>query len=233
MLLRICSRIKEAIILIVIRFVMAWKKLLECCILIPMYFKKPQLFRLDVLFVWHFLFKNPYKVSKYYLQIREEKDIHCYGETRASSILTIIRECNISSEDIFYEVGCGRGRASFWFHYLVGCQVLANEQIPLFVSEANKIKKKLGITGMDFLQEDLTLSDYSKASVIYFYGTSVEESKIKKFISKLNVLPKQSKVISVSYPLSDYSRDINFKIIKVFETRFPWGKTNVYLQAKI
>ena len=75
-------------------------------------------------------------------------------------------------------------------------------------------------------------TDYSQATVVYFYGTTAETEFILELIEKLKDLPLGAKVITVSYPLTSYMPVPIFRLVKTFPVQFPWGEADVYLQIR-
>ena len=170
-----------------------------------------------------YLLLNPYEISKNFLRKRGEMDIHQYGETPLLTMDLIARNANLSSKDHLYELGSGRGRTSFFLNYFYGCKVTGIEWIERFVEKGNKIAKKHCLEVV-FQKANFLHSDLSLATVIYLYGTMLPDSIIFQLCKKIR---KGTKVISVSYPLSDY--DSKFEVIAQFTARFPWGEGEVYV----
>ena len=71
-------------------------------------------------------------------------------------------------------------------------------------------------------------SDLTKASVIYLYGTCLKDEAISTLLFSFKELKKGTKVVTVSYPLSDYTDA--FVLKKKFIASYPWGKTEVFIQ---
>jgi len=69
-----------------------------------------------------------------------------------------------------------------------------------------------------------------KASVIYLYGTCLQDAEIDHIIRKLEAFSQGTKVITISYPLVDYDTNA-FHMEKTFSVSFPWGETSAYLQT--
>jgi len=169
--------------------------------------------------------KNPYQISKKYLKTQKKKDIYTYGETPLSVMAKIVQECQLTSEDRVIEMGAGRGRGALFLAEYVGCQVEAFEIIPDFVENfkesvpSPKIKMKL---------EDMFSAPFSRATAIYLYGTMLEEEQIQALARNF---PKSCKIITVSYPLSDYNDEYETK--KSFSGIFPWGETQIYWNERM
>lgn len=175
-----------------------------------------------------YLFSNPYRTSRCFLQKKGAADIHQYGETPLTSLALIAEECGIAPQDHLFELGCGRGRGVFFLSHIYGCKATGIEWISQFVDKA----KKVSSARVSFIQGDMTKADLSDASIIYLYGTCLENEVIYQLIGSFKKLKKGSKIITVSYSLLDYSED-GFSLKKTFPVTFPWGETEVYLQEKL
>ncbi|MBS0629063.1 MAG: class I SAM-dependent methyltransferase [Verrucomicrobia bacterium] len=165
----------------------------------------------DLALLCEYRSKNPYQISKEFLKT------HCYGETPLTSVAHIVKECGLSSADTLIEMGAGRGRASLFLAEYVGCRVIAYEQIPAFV------EKFPSSPNIKILSQDMFSGDFSKGTAIYLYGTMLTDQEIQKLCT---LFPPKVKIITVSYPLSDYSD--HYVVKKVFTVKFPWGKTEGY-----
>jgi len=172
-----------------------------------------------------YLLLNPYQISKRFLQKRGEMDVHQYGETPLLTMDLIAKNAELSSKDHLYELGSGRGRTSFFLNYFYGCRVTGIEWIQKFVEKGNKISQKHCLE-VFFRNENFLNSDFSDASIIYLYGTMLPDSMIFQLCKKIR---KGVKVITISYPLSDY--DSKFQVIQQFTALFPWGEADVYINA--
>lgn len=176
----------------------------------------------NLFYLWH----NPYRVVKKFLQKKGVEDVHQYGETPLETIISIGRALNLKKNDHVFELGSGRGLAAFYLKIFFGCRVTAIEQIPLFVRKAKRINNLLKLD-IEFRCEDFCESDLSNATAIYLFGTCLSDEIIEKICKKIRV---KQKVVSISYPLSDYDPD--FHLLKMFEVEYPWGKTEAYLNEK-
>lgn len=185
------------------------------------YCRYPFMIKVDLMLMSAYFFINPYRALRKYLQKRGESNPHQYGETPPEVIETLIDAAGgIKRYQYFADLGAGRGRISFFVQKFYGCRVFAYEQLEVFVRKGRKLFPKVQFTLGDFLEADL-----SKMDIIYFYGTMMKESEILAFVSKVK---KGCRVISVSYPLTNY--DSRFKVTKKVDITFPWGKTKGYIQ---
>lgn len=196
------------------------------------YYSSVRFAKIDLALLLTYLFNNPYLISKKFLLQRGEKEVYAYGETPLTTLEAISKECQIAEKDVVYELGCGRGRTCFWLNTFIGCRVVGVEYIPEFVERANQVKSKFQVDGVEFRHQDMLITDYSDATVIYLYGTTLEDATINQLITKLQKTAPGTKIITVSYPLTDYASSTMFEVMRCFPARFPWGETDVYLHIR-
>lgn len=180
-----------------------------------------------------YLFNNPFSISKRFLEQRKNQDIYAYGETPLKTLELILSKVKITKEDHFFDLGSGRGRAAFFINAFTDAKVTAIEYIPEFVDRAKRIQQKLNIQKLSFINEDLMDSDLSSGTIFYLYGSSYPDDFLKKLAEKLAHLKAGIRVISVSFPITEYLKDKNlFEVINCFPTEFPWGESTVYVAIK-
>lgn len=196
------------------------------------YYTNRQFCKVDLFLLITYLFDNPFAISKRFLMRRGEKEIHTYGETPFSTMELITKECQIASKDTLFELGCGRGRTCFWLKAFIGCKVVGIDYIPEFIERANAVKAKFKLEGVEFRHQDMINADLTGATVIYLYGTCLDDSVIEKLLEKFKTVPAGTKIITVSYPLTDYTQQPIFEVMKRFPARFTWGTGDVYLHIK-
>jgi len=185
---------------------------------------------LDRSFIKRYLFRSPYTISKRYLRHKGECSVHTYGETPLPTYEKIAREAYIHSEDIYLELGFGRGRGIFFLHHFFQCRAIGVERIPLFVGLAKQVAIQHNLEDVSFICADFNLMSLPTASVVYLYGTALHEEEIYPLISKLKTLPAGARIVSISYPLTDYEGKA-FHVQKCFPVTFLWGETDAYLQT--
>jgi SAM-dependent methyltransferase len=194
------------------------------------YYPHLSFLKIDTSLLFSYLFHHPFRVSKQFLRSRGELDIYTYGETPLTTLEEIAKTCQISSQDTLFELGCGRGRSCFWLNQFIGCRVVGVDYVPMFIQRANRIKERFHLQEVEFRLEDLFTTDLTGATVIYLYGTCLEDHLIKQLINRFRHLPAGTKIITVSYSLLDYAPTAPFHLVKTFSATFTWGVTDVYLQ---
>ena len=223
-------RIKEFLILLWINFIVTLKNILELFKVIVLYWSNFSFFKADLSLQLMYLFHNPFKISKHFLQKQGAKEIYAYGETPLTSMAIIAKTCGIGPKDLVFELGAGRGRTAFWLNSFKHCSVVGIEFVEDFVERAQLITKRLDIKNVDFRLADMLTTDYTGATVCYLYGTCLDELTISHLAEKFSKLPQGTKIITVSYPLSDYTDLTCFEVMKRFTVPYPWGMGDVYLQ---
>lgn len=224
--------IREFLHLFWVNFTVQLRNLLEFLKVTYHYYPKLSFLRIDSYLVLSYLFTNPFAVSKKFLLQKGEKEIYAYGETPLTTLDKIAKECQISKDDTVFELGCGRGRTCFWLRSFIRCKTVGIEYIPEFITRANRVIEKFKLKKIEFRNEDILDSDYTGATVIYLYGTCFESEFIKKLIDKFRTLPSGTKIITISYPLTEYTEESIFEVMKRFPATFTWGTGDVYLQIK-
>ena len=182
------------------------------------YYRKIRFLIADLLLFLAYFFYNPFRIAKKHNVI--------YGETPLHTLDMIAERVRDSFKRYCHRYWLRPGEECC-FANVVGCKAIGIDLIPTFISKASRIQKITQSTRAQFLQRDFLTYDCRSATAIYLYGTTLEDDLIHKLITKFKTLSKGTKIITVSYPLSEY--DASFRLEKEFEVRFPWGKTTVYL----
>lgn len=158
---------------------------------------------------------NPYRV----------KEAFPYGETPLCSLKQIGDRCGLTAQDCVIDMGCGRGRGVFFLADHYSCQAHGVDQIDLFIERAQWLAKKYQIKGVSFTLGEMQTFNLHKATCIFFYGTTFEESFVAALTRRFSQLSQGTKIVTVSYPLEGLA------LIDQFTVSFPWGKGEVYIQT--
>ena len=210
----------------------SWYNFTEYLKVVFRYYRNVKFLLADLTLLSAYLFKNPYKISKAFLQKKGEKNIHAYGETPITTLDSICKKVGITDQDVVYELGCGRGRTCFWISQVIGAKTVGMEIIPDFVSSAQGVVDKYALKNLEFVLQDFKKANFKDASVIYLYGTLLEETAIRDLMNQLAETKPGTSVITISYPLTDYDNHGNFELMKRFPVKFPWGETDAFMQIR-
>lgn len=194
------------------------------------YYVDPEFEKIDKDLLTAYIFKNPYTISKNYLKKHQEEQIHTYGETPLKTYEKIAKESGLKPSDTFLELGSGRGRGALFLHHFYRCNVIGIERIPQFVKLSRHLAQKHHLEKASFICADMHEANLPKAQVIYLYGSCLKDQEISSLVKRLKTFPKETKIITISYPLTDYDENA-FHIEKSFSVSFPWGETDAYLQT--
>lgn len=226
------SILKEQLILLWINLKVKFSNIIEYCCVVMRYYPNFSFAKIDTALLLSYFFTNPFRISKSFLTQKGEKEIYTYGETPLTTLELIARNCEITAQDVVFELGCGRGRTCFWLNQWIGCSVVGIDYVPIFIEKAQCIKERFHIQNASFRLEDIFQTDLKGATVVYLYGTCYSAANIDLLIERFSKLPKGTKIITVSYSLTEFQPKAPFKIIKQFSAAFTWGQTDVYLQIK-
>lgn len=225
--------LKEHFSLLLLHAKVRYINLIEYCRVVFRYYRNHSFCKIDLALLFSYLFQNPYRLSKRFLLKAGESDVYTYGETPLTTLDQIARNCDLNFSDTVIEMGCGRGRTCFWLNQFIGCRVIGIEYVPEFVDKANRIKERFHVKRVEFRLEDFFKADLSEASVIYLYGSCLSSEQIDALIGRFSQLAKGTKIITVSYALTEIDSGAPFEIVKQFSAPFTWGVTTVTLQRKL
>jgi len=191
------------------------------------YYKKPKFALVDLALLLSYFFKSPYRIG------REYKDTEPYGETPLATLDTILRHCPLKPDEVAYELGSGRGRACFWLALYKGYKTVGIEYIPAFVEKAKKLAAFFSVNNAEFIEADMLKADLTRATWIYLFGSALSDETIVQLAKKLEKQPKGCRIITISYPLTAYSKSANFIVTQTLDLEFSWGITQAYIHEVI
>jgi SAM-dependent methyltransferase len=221
--------LQEFFVLLWIRICVSFYNFKEHARVIIYYYPRFSFFKVDLSLLFSYWGKNPFHISKEFLLSKNKENIYAYGETPLNTFELIAKQCQIKAEDVVLELGCGRGRGCFWLHEFIGCKVVGIDFVPIFIKKANQIASRFGIKGVQFYTEDFFRTKLGGFTVIYLYGSCLSAKEIQKMINRFRFLQKGTKIITVSYALTDVKWQTSLKLIKKFTASFAWGNAIIYL----
>lgn len=216
-----------------LRIFFFWKGLFDFFRTAFLYYGNKEFRQADCALLWSYVGENPYRISREFLQSRGETEVYAYGETPLASMEKIAKECGISEEDTVIELGCGRARTCFWLACVLKARVVGIDFVPEFIEKGEKVRRRYGILGMQLKCGDFLKEDFREGTVVYLHGTCMTDGEVTLLSDKLTRMKKGTKVITVSFPLTDYPLAEKWDLKKQFQANFTWGTTDVFLQVLI
>ena len=137
------------------------------------------------------------------------EDVELSDET----LREIFRFANLTKNDIFYHLGCGKGNsitiALEEFKVKKATGIDNNKEK---ISQGQELLQKKHITNGSFRHQDITISDINDASVILFWFS--DEKIIEEMIPRFQNLKPGCKIITIWGPITGYMPDkIDFPYI--------------------
>jgi precorrin-6B methylase 2 len=195
------------------------------------YFSPTPFWRWDLALLRQYAWKNPFCISRSYLEKQGASDLHLYGETPLTTLALIAQYAGWHRGDTLFELGAGRGRTCFWLRAFVDCRVVAIEQVPEFVAKAQSVQQRYIIDRLEFRCGDMLNADLTGATGVYLYGTCLSDEEIGAVVSAFEQLAPGTQIVTVSYSLADFSS--SYRTVKIFQAPFTWGVADVYIQEKL
>jgi SAM-dependent methyltransferase len=149
-----------------------------------LYWRYPRFALSHIKLIACYLGKNPFHISRKYLENKGEEEVYAYGETPLTTLEEICNQCAIDEGDRVYELGCGRGLTCLWLRHVRGCRVTGVEFVPTFISKAKSFEGD----SLTFLLEDFTKLTFEKADVVYLYGSCLDDASLQKLTQQLQTL---------------------------------------------
>lgn len=169
-------------------------------------------------------------------QVRESKGSPVYGEITYGSLNQLLSFLNLSSEDVFFDLGSGVGK------------------VILYTALTSKVKKAIGVElsttryndalaallnaqyfdpslskRCEFKNDDLMNIDLKPATVIYTCSTAFSLSFMRQVTERLSTFPHSFRLVT----LQDLPIEKDFTLINIMRLDMSWTrKTPVYIYQK-
>jgi SAM-dependent methyltransferase len=177
---------------------------------------------------------DPFRISKEYLIAKGAEEIYVYGETPIRVWNEIAKRTTLTSSDRVIDLGCGAARGLFFLASYYGCSVVGVDWISEFVERAQKISAQVGLNERaTFYTQEIVNAPLENATLIYLYGTCLEDELILQLIESFKRLAPGVRIVTVSFSLNEYCQPNFFSVKEVFEALFPWGRATVFIQEKV
>lgn len=188
-------------------------------------------FLVDTTLCFLYFFRTPFRYIRLHDESHKKQPLGPYGETEFSACEKILSEFNLSKDLSFADMGSGRGRLCFWLRLVRGQKsVIGIERLSLFVERARSVQRWFNVSNVTFLNEDWEKASLEGIDIIYLYGSALDDDRILALATRLQALPKGTKIITTSYSLDEFFPE-KFIVEKKISVRYIWGTSDVYLQS--
>ncbi|MGE0491871.1 MAG: cyclopropane-fatty-acyl-phospholipid synthase family protein [Vulcanimicrobiota bacterium] len=188
-------------------------------------FRVPRLWKVEALFWTHYLVR--FAPLDIYLQARALKrpfgDFR-YGETPWFTAEEILREAELGPDDVFIDLGCGRGKMVFMAHLLTGAQAIGVDLLASYLVVARRIVAWLGLDGVSFRHQDFADTPLEEVTCVYVAGTVFEEDTRLDLAACVDDLAEGTRWISVGWQ----TLHPDLELWRQQEYLFSWGRETVY-----
>jgi len=186
--------------------------------------KVPGLRAVEIEFIKNYIVKySPIYIYRDTRDIVYAKGSFSYGEVSYPVAAEIVREINITENDVFYDLGCGRGKMMFYTRLSTGATCIGVDLLPTHINIAEKITNKLVISRLHFFLEDIVNVDLRTGSVVFIHGTTFPDEVHDAVSENIGKMKPGSRFISVSRPYSNP----RLELIKKENYFVSWGECTV------
>lgn len=209
---------------------MAWE-LRDDIKLVYRYYRKPRYAIADIWLQCRYFFTPLAQLSRWALREHADDQVQrIYGETSIPHFAELCAQLQLTAQDRFFELGCGRGRLALWLACHTPCrQVIGIDLNPIFIQRASAITQGLRIRHL-FWQQDNFMDTYlNSATVLYLYGTAFNEQAIANITEHLRLCQPGTRIITVSYAL-DHA---DFEKVQQRKLQFVWGEADIFIQRRL
>lgn len=151
-----------------------------------------------------------------------------YGETSWFGIGTSLRTVQATTQDVFYDLGCGTGRNVFFAHAEYGMKAVGIELIPQFVATAQRIVQELNLQGIEFRLQNIFDTPLHEATIVYVTANCLDQEWLERLILRLRDLPLGARVISTARAIPSPE----LQLLYTQKQFFSWGLDTVYFHIK-
>lgn len=182
----------------------------------------------------YFFFDSPYRISSVFRKFLPDNITQVYGEVPLMLVERAVKTANLQSNQVFWELGAGRGRIAYWVHHFIGAQVHAVDAIPIFVHRAQQIIHKRRLKNIQYSNTLIQQLKFDECDVAMLYGSAFTFDFINTLTKTIAQTAKPGFIIiSVSFSMKQRSPEGTFETIAAFKGKFTWGSTMVYIERLV
>jgi SAM-dependent methyltransferase len=121
-----------------------------------------------------------------------------YQQTPARIIVELINRAHLGPHDLFYDLGSGMGHVATLVHLLSGAPARGVEFEPAFCAHARARTAELGLTQVEFINQDARRADYTQGSLFYMY-TPFEGALLLEVLERLRERARSGPIRLATY----------------------------------
>ena len=150
-----------------------------------------------------------------------------YGTTPASAVLQLLEFATATSEDIFYDLGCGLGVptvvAAHFCKRSIGIEIL-----PEVAQRAREVAEGLQLANATFEVTDFKRADLSEGTFIYCYSTCLAAQSRAELAEGISKTRAGTRVLTVTHNLEHASLEMK----ESREMNWEGSRRTVYLHVR-
>ncbi len=158
-----------------------------------------------------------------------------YSRTDKSTLTQLVSVLNLSQEDSFLDIGCGKGLVLYYFAKKTHCKLAGIEKFEPLVQLAKQNFRTLGLA--DRIQvitidakDFLNYADYNVFFMFNPFKQDVAQRVMECIVKSLSINPRKIRIISVQPFFNQIIEGFGFQVDKTIRSRLTGVETRIYIQ---
>lgn len=149
-----------------------------------------------------------------------------FGETSLSTVRKILERTPLPEDATIYDLGCGRGRAAFLFHFLTGAKVIAMDLIGSFLLTGRRIARWMGLESkVLFCYQDIRQATLHDADMVFVCASCMGEETRGFLIQRIVACRPGTYLATVGWK----PNHPKLTLLDEFQAAYSWGKAGTYI----
>jgi SAM-dependent methyltransferase len=121
-----------------------------------------------------------------------------FYKTPARVVFELVERVSFGPEDVFFDLGSGLGQVVLLAHLLTGVAARGVEIEPAYCEYARGCARRLGLSGVDFVEGDARVADLSAGTVFYLF-TPFKGMVLSQVMERVRMVASSREIRVVSY----------------------------------
>ena len=203
-----------------------WDVLTLCFREWPVLFKVKKLWKVELLMWLYYLLRLPgFDIWLQRRLVDRPADDFRFGDTPYQTGLKILQKAKVTENDLFMDLGSGRGKMVFLAALACHCQSVGIELLPSYNILCNRIAGNVHLEDqVQFLNDDFLECDLTGVSVIFTACTTWSEMTHDLLLDRVEELPDGVRWISAGQE----QRHPDLNLVGADTLLFSWGYEDVW-----